>query len=380
MVQQLDTNNILQFCKQVHNPVCVTLPFLEESQLFNQMFPNGFVKKVSVSEIKEAKRLFFKRGEEVQAIPNIELHLRLVEDYWSAETPNKAWNWLHRDFQALKAMFPEFIERDISDYRKLISSIFIPAAQAIASVAQESKADAICIYGKGHWLMNAGALAASQLSLPCLVVERGVFPSSYIVDLEVPFSALGSRFRSGWEEFKKDASFSVSAINSCEGSSWDLYVKQSNEAHSKKGEAPRLDNADCVLVGQCFFDLNLATAPFSNAEQYIQHVLNTLDLDLKKKLVYRPHPLSLEEYKGKYFSSKHRELEIHYGSPDTVILSNCEVVTWNSILGLEVILKGRRKIKILDSECFYLDLNGADDTKIERFLAYLNEVSLRVED
>ena len=70
--------------------------------------------------------------------------------------------------------------------------------------------------------MNAAALAAQKVDLPLLVIERGIAGFSYIVDLTVPFTAPGSRFRASWEGFRSIVDWSATGTRQLSESRWQL--------------------------------------------------------------------------------------------------------------------------------------------------------------
>src|SRR5262249_38094350 len=90
-------------------------------------------------------------------VPLLELHIKLVEAYWSTREPWKPWIWLEEDFRTLRQHGFRFNRGSITTYREVVELVAGQFACAVESLAIRSRVDAIVVYGRGHWTMNAAA-------------------------------------------------------------------------------------------------------------------------------------------------------------------------------------------------------------------------------
>ena len=228
-------------------------------------------------------------------IPLLSLHLGLVQAYWSTQELWKPWAFLEDDFSVLRQHGFCFSRSSMVEYTQVVESAASQFADSVEQIANGLRAGAIVVYGRGHWTMNAAAFVAAKLGLPLYVVERGMLPSSYIVDESVPFTAPGSRFRSLWDRFRGVEDWDRKNLIRLTESRWHLYSTLLTKKEESKDIVHKRSSR--VLVGQCLFDYNCIGAPFSSAVEFVEYVLGekpeVLDKDL---LVYRHHPLSPEEY------------------------------------------------------------------------------------
>lgn len=309
-------------------------------------------------------------------VPYLSLHLGLVKAYWSVRETWKPWNWLEQDFALLRKYGFNFAQGSISEYGQAVESAASQFAEWVERIAAASSVSAIAVYGRGHWSMNAGARAAKQLSLPLYVVERGILPNSYIVDKESPFVALGSRFRSGWYSFRTVEDWDRRNFASLTESRWQLYIRLSNEKYRKDNDAGR---GRKIIVGQCLFDYNCLGAPFTSPSNFIEYVCREKPEVLKEEVpLYRPHPLSPEEYPGGKIETGYGSMPVDFSDPWQRLRERSCLYTWNSTLGLEGSLVFDLPVNILDSQCHYRWVLDCPESDKRMYISYLNEISTLV--
>ncbi len=223
--------------------------------------------------------------------------------------------------------------------------------------------------------MNTAAFVAAKLTLPLYVVERGMLPNSYVVDESVPFTAPGSRFRSLWDQFRRVEDWDRQDFIRLTESRWRLYIARlRKDGESKDSGYQRVSG---VLVGQCLFDHNCLGAPFASAVEFVEYILGekpeVLDKDL---LVYRPHPLSPEEYPHGTIDTQYGPIRVDLSDPWDTLRTGPVLYTWNSTLGLEGILVFGSTVNILDPQCHYSWIQQSNNNEKRMYTVFLNEVSI----
>lgn len=363
-------------CLKHKKVICVCLPFIRSSGVMEKILPEAKIHYLSAIPCYESETPDLSpQSSFCIDIPFLELNTVLVKAYWASSKYKKAWAWLEEDFSRLQYLGFDFECGKISEY---IKAVRIAASQFcifVESRAAQLEATAIIVYGRGHWSMNAGAVAASHLKLPIYVVERGILPDTYIIDKNVPFPASMSNFREKWEQFLlvKDA-IELTQKKPFD-SRWDLYIRKNNEI-----DLEHCSTNAIVLAGQCSFDFNLITAPFKNAKEFIEYAITRIPQDWQQeKIIYRPHPLSLEDYPNHTILTSFGEIPIEWVEPKYIFEQNLPVCSWNSTLGLESLLLNGRAIA-LDSKCYYKFMERADISTKNRFISFLHEISINTKD
>lgn len=270
----------------------------------------------------------------------------------------------------------EFAAGSMAEYSHIIKNAASQFAEVVAERATTKKATGVVVYGRGHWTMNSAAYAAQSLTLPLYVLERGILPNSYIVDREVPFAAVGSRYRSAWNMFRRVEDWeSARSHHGLTESRWLLHLKHSAES---AGINVCHDGVPEMLVGQCLFDHNCIAAPFKSPVEFVELVLSRNGGVGGKSWLYRPHPLSPEEYPTGSIATVYGPVSVDMADPWERLRTDCVVHTWNSTLGLEAALIFKRIVNILDPECHYRWVQKYTEMDKRMFIAFLNEISLLV--
>jgi hypothetical protein len=302
------------------------------------------------------------------------LHTGLVSAYWSTIRVWEPWQFLENDFEMLRQYGFRFSRGDIDGYCEVVKSAASQFSDSILQTGRSVNAEAIAVYGRGHWTMNAAALAAQKLDLPLLVIERGILPSTYIVDLTIPFTAPGSHFRAAWESFKSVIDWSSKRPRELSESRWQLYETLLSDSGSA---TPRHNRKGHLIVGQCLFDYNCLNATFRSPKEFIEYVLDECpSLQGSPDVSYRPHPLSPEEYDREIIRTRFGPMEVDRSAPWEKWTPNTILYTWNSTLGLEARLIFGLDVRILDSSCHYLWTAEGIYRDKKLYVDFLNEYSI----
>lgn len=366
---------LLSKVRQMRRVVCITLPFIGIPGLIEDVFPLADISYLSlIPRPGTASPPLSTVARQLYDIPLLSLHTGLVSAYWSTSRVWEPWRFLESDFGVLLQYGFSFSRGDIDGYWNVVKSAASQFSDAVLKAARNVDAQAIAVYGRGHWTMNAGALAAQKLNLPLLVIERGILPNSYIVDLTVPFTAPGSHFRTAWEDFRSRVDWSSKGTRQLSESRWELYERLlSGSGAIANGR----DRKQHLIVGQCLFDYNCLNAPFRSPKDFIEYVLSRYpNLQGSHDVSYRPHPLSPEEYDGKVVRTKFGPIELDRSAPWEKWTSDMTLYTWNSTLGLEARMIFGLDVRILDSSCHYLWTTEAVDGDKKLYLDFLNEYSV----
>jgi hypothetical protein len=269
----------------------------------------------------------------------------------------------------------EFDGHRMDTYGAIIQNVASQFADFVIDVIVKTRATAIAAYGRGHWTMNSGAFAAASVGLPLYVLERGILTNTYIIDREVPFTGTGSRYRSAWSAFQRVQDWEDVPIHQeMTESRWQLYLDRSRV---RPDETVHAEGRSNLLVGQCSFDYNCLGAPFASPKQFVDFILDNMGGAIEKQtLLYRPHPLSPEEYPAGLIETAHGRIPIDTMAPWDRLRTDCVVHTWNSTLGLEAALVFRRPLRIVDPNCHYRWILESTDAERRKFIAFLNQISL----
>jgi hypothetical protein len=353
--------------------LCVTLPFLAIPGVMEQVFSNAEITYTSL--VPRAGVFSPSLSAQVNKrceVPLLPLHFKLVEAYWSLSFPWRAWIWLEDDFATLRGYGFHFLRGSISKYRKIVESAAGQFADALEALTKRQMADAIGVYGRGHWTMNSAALVAERLALPLYVVERGILPNTYIVDRSIPFTSVKSCFRSAWELFRTVEDWEqVDSIGWTE-SRWQLYLNLGRQ----RQPAPTGQNFG-ILIGQCMFDHNCLRAPFANSLEFIEQTIQGMSGSQGAgSLFYRPHPLSPEDYPTSTIQTQFGPIKVDASDPWQIFRAEPTLYTWNSTLGLEGALIFGLEVNIADPRCHYNWILGCTPTDKRKYTVFLNEISI----
>jgi hypothetical protein len=345
----------------------------------------------------KAKRVYtalFKHTQDISVVPKLTLtstetliplissHLRLIKDYWSVSPRWPAWCWIESELSLLKRQIFNFKDGCIDKYKQAILKAASCIKDFIKNLLAEHKNSAVCIYGRGHWTMNAVAIAAEEYSRTLYVIERGILPDTYILDINLPYSAPGSTFRTDWDALRTSLLKSNNkSHNIFRAASWDVYIP--GEFPLAQIETLNKDKSTnlCILIGQCFFDYNLRFAPYDTQQSFIEYCfLKCSDiLHRSKTILYRPHPLSPEIYPNGNITTIHGNLRVVRGNPCDLLSLKPLAITWNSTLGLEAWLFYNCSVVTLAPNCFYKTLLGGDERTRNGYLSFLNKRSIYLE-
>lgn len=372
--------SVVHSTNQCESVLCVVPPFITIPGVMEHVFPNAQLRYVSMTPRPETvcpPILPIRRSVRRVKVPLLNLHVGLVRAYWATRTRWKPWMWLEEDFIVLRKFGFRFRLGSIGQYQHVIEIAASQFCNSVKANALGWRVNAIATYGRGHWTMNASALAASELKLPLYVVERGILPDTYIVDRDVPFTAPGSEFRSSWERFRHVKDWASEASRELTLSRWHLYDALQSGVPSK----PTIESRHSeIIVGQCMFDYNCIKAPFKTALECVEYLcahktprhLNTADI------LYRPHPLSPEEYPDGYIRTKFGDLPVDTSNPWDHLANGSLLHTWNSTLGLEAALVFDREVDFQDPDCHYAWVRGCGDDEKRKYVTFLNRVSTPV--
>jgi hypothetical protein len=361
--------------RRSHHVLCVALPFLQIPGIMEQVFVGSAISYVSLvprpgtitPDLTPNRRSPLR-------VPLLSLHTKLVQAYWSTRALWRPWAWLEQDFAVLCRGGFNFRRGSIGQYNRAIQRASGQFAASVKEIAASLGVSAIAVYGRGHWTMNAAALAANNLGLPLYVLERGIYPNSYIVDRDVPFSAPRSMYRSSWRLFHRVTERVRLTFRTIEESRWQLYHQALGRPYSKNIS---LRNPRRILVGQCYFDYNCLDAPFSNPSAFIEFVQNERpETKERRGLLYRPHPLSPEEFPKNEIMTRYGPVPVDLSAPWEMLESKPTLYTWNSTLGLEGALVFGTPLNILDTRCHYKWVNNCTDSDRKRYMTFLGAISV----
>lgn len=361
-------------CTRHDSVVCVVLPFLDVPGVMEHIFPHSDINYVSIVPRNFAETPSVSSASTTNMdIPFLDLHTLLAEAYWSATKRSEAWSWLEQDFETIRNWGFDFRAGEIENYKQILRSIAPQVAKFIDNLIERTSSSAICVYGRGHWCMNVAAHAASIRQIPLYVVERGILPNSYIVDIEVPFPAPQSCFRKCWEEFKGLSEKQVWHTNGEQFSRWELYVsKTEEECHQEYSGSKNTT----VLVGQCHFDFNCLNSEFNGPREFVEMCVEKMPESWKKnQYIYRPHPLSLEEYPSQFIRTQYGKIPVDRTPPQKLLAIGRPMCSWNSTLCLESLLFYGNEAVAFDPQCYYTSINFADGRERAIFISYLKEIS-----
>jgi hypothetical protein len=361
--------------KQHNRVVAVTLPFITIPGVIDQILPFSQISYMSLIPRRSVISPALSPTHDVShEIPLLSQHLGLVTAYWGTRERWKPWKFLEDDFAVLRGHGFCFAEGSMGAYTEVVKCAASQFADAVEEVARRSRATAILVYGRGHWTMNAAAFVSLSLGLPLYVVERGILPNSYIVDESLPFTAPGSKFRSSWEQFLMVEDWDREDFIGLTESRWRLYTSLHKKDCSRVDVHQRPSGA---VVGQCLFDYNCIGAPFTNAVEFVEYTLRERPEALEHDtLVYRPHPLSPEEYPTEGINTRHGSIRVDLSEPWEILRNGPTLYTWNSTLGLEGRLVFDLAVNTLDPQCHYAWIHTLNSLQHKRrYIVFLNEIS-----
>jgi len=361
---------------RVKQLTCVILPFIKLPGLIESIFPHSRISYVSLIPRPGTNSPALSPDSKIEwDIPFLALHTKLIRSYWAVLDGWKPWDFLEGDFAALRSHGFRFAKGADAEYHEVVRSAASQFAAAVAENAKTSGAEAIVVYGRGHWTMNAAALAAKKLGLRLFVIERGILPNSYIVDLDIPFTAPGSQFRQAWQSFRSVDYHRDNGVRRLSESSWDLYDRLLNRQKGQRAGANQ--HFRKIIVGQCLFDFNCLDASFNTPLELVERVLDTYpELQSDADVCYRPHPLSPEEYSNGVIHTHFRVVNIERSAPWDALGPHTVLYTWNSTLGLEAKLVFNSTVRILDADCHYSWINSCSRSDEEAYIHFLNEYSV----
>jgi hypothetical protein len=312
------------------------------------------------------------------SVPFLSSHLRLMRDYWSVTPRWPPWSWLERELSMLRECGYHFRDGCLDEYERAIIRAAAFLRDFVRDVAREHGCSAICVYGRGHWTMNAAAVAAEEAGSALYIIERGILPRTYILDIQLPFCAPGSTFRNDWEARKSTLHGDSTDIRRRDTSYWDTYVRAEPRNDAREGRVDTSNETMLLLVGQCFFDYNLREAPYDSPRGFIEYCLSQYpDMAQDRSIVYRPHPLSPEVYPTGKIWTAYGELPVIRGSPHDLLVRHPVVITWNSLLGLEAWLFHGCAVSTLDVKCFYRELLASAPWVKSTYVSFLQERSIQ---
>ena len=354
--------------------VCVLLPFLNIPGVMERIFPRATLSYVSlVPRPLAISPVFSPKKQLCHVVPFLSLHFRLVQAYWSTRRIWRAWNSLEEEFEFLLHQGFAFDRGSIEAYSDVVKVAASQFTSFMEDVATRSNATAVAVYGRGHWTMNASAIAAKRLGLQLYVIERGLLSNSYIVDRELPFTALGSNYRESWHSFCQVDDWDRPDLHPLTESRWKLYAAKLDESERARAE---LGHPQILLVGQCPFDYNCLHAPYTNASGFVDYALNKSPRIENEAVRYKPHPLSPEEYpEGKIYTA-YGPITVDSSEPWEHLRNGSTVCTWNSTLGLEASLLFNHKVVTLDADCHYAWVDGCTEMEKRMYIAFLNDIAV----
>lgn len=368
---------VLQKCRLQKKVLIVTLPFLKIPGSYPSIFPKADISFISFQKHKGAISPDLREEKEIidiSKIENLNHHFKLVEQYWKTGSFWPQWQFLEGDFIRLSNAGFSIKKRDLVFYKKIIKQVSKLFASWIERFVIQNRIESICVYGRGHWSMNAAAAVARGLNIPLFIVERGILANTIIVDINMPFTFPGSIFRKNWREFLQIKVQRKKSLVSYKDTQWGVYLSYSSKTLRKKIIKYPLPLA--IFIGQCHFDLNLSNAPFDDSLSFIKLCISRLPGNKWATLLYRPHPLSPEVFKTNKILIDQNHVIIDYSNPKYLFHKNPYIITWNSTLGLEASLFFNCEVKALDHSCYYKDVLDNPDHKI-KFLEFLQEVSIK---
>lgn len=368
---------VLQKCRLQRKVLIITLPFLKIPGSYPIIFPKADLAFISFQKHKGAISPNLREEKEfieISKIENLNQHFKLVEQYWITGCFWPQWQFLENDFISLSNAGFSIKKRDLVSYKKTIKQVSKLFARWIERFAIKNRIESICVYGRGHWSMNAATAVARVLNLPLFVVERGILANTIIVDINMPFTYPSSIFRKNWREFLQINVQRKRPIVSHKDTHWGIYLSYSPKTSKKK--IIKYPSPLAIFIGQCLFDLNLSNAPFNDPISFIKLCISRLPGNKWATLIYRPHPLSPEVFKTNKILVDQDHVIIDYSNPKYLFLKNPYIITWNSTLGLEASLFFNCEVQVLDPSCYYKDVLNNPDRKIE-FLEFLQEVSIK---
>lgn len=358
------------------NVLCVALPFMDIPGVMERLFSNAHLEYVSlVPRPGVVSPALLPKMNVLYPVPLLSLHLELVRAYWSTSNAWGPWRFLEDDFDVLRKQGFEFDRGEFGAYCRGVRCAASQFVDCVAEMGIRAGASAIAVYGRGHWTMNAAALAAQRMNVPLYVIERGILPNSYVADADVPFTAPGSNYRAAWARFHDVDDWEFRDPLRLEESRWQLYASMLT---GKPRQSFSPDQSEIVVVGQCLFDYNCLNAPFDSPVAFVEYVARLHpNLVGRNDVRYRPHPLSPEEYPDGTLETSFGRIPVDRPlQPWNGFQTNTQIYTWNSTLGLEAALLFDAKVTILDPECHYWWVHGRTSRETERYVAFLNHISI----
>ena len=326
---RMTTANYL--CSQHRTVLCVVLPFMELPGICRRVAPIATLHFVSAIPRADAELpdLQSVSCDDVP-IPLLNLHTDLVKAYWAASKPWGPWQWMEMGFNHMRREGFVFRRNNLIEYSATVAQVAARFACYIQCKAEEVKATCLLIYGRGHWSMNAAVAAADRLRIPVFVLERGILPDTYIVDLGVPFPALDSRFRHALATYADVDDPRISDTIQIAVSRHDLYYGQTAPPKAASHSRP---NGTVILAGQCMFDFNCLNAPFQTPGAFVEFAMAHCPREWDaQSFVYRPHPLSPEEYVLGSISTACGDVPIDHSPPKELLSAGIPICSWNSTL------------------------------------------------
>ncbi|MHC4111654.1 MAG: hypothetical protein ACYSUY_11295 [Planctomycetota bacterium] len=313
--------------------------------------------------------------------PYLSAHLCLMQAYWSTVPRWPSWCWLENELSLLRECGYHFEDGCITNYKQEILRAASCVKDFVLTLLHDHDISAVCVYGRGHWTMNAVAVAAEEQECTLYVLEKGILPKTYLLDIDLPYSGPNSTFRRDWELFRHATSSScTSQCNPQPASCWDIYLQGENKQSQIIYSDENCGEDLYLLVGQCLFDYNLQSAPYRSPLGFIEYCLSqNPQLQCSKHVLYRPHPLSPEMYGQGKIRTSCGYLNVTRGNPVNILSVRPNVITWNSVLGLEACLFYNCPVVALDPDCFYKTLSMASSELKNCYIAFLRQRSTKVD-
>lgn len=368
---------VLQKCRLQKKVLIITLPFLKIPGVYQTIFPKASLDFVSFQEHKGAISPNLREEKEsiqILEIKNLGQHFKLVEQYWKTGSFWPQWQFLESDFNRLLNARFYFKKKDLVSYKKIIKQVSRLFARWIERFVIENRIESICVYGRGHWSMNAAAAVAGLMNLPLFVIERGILANTIIVDVNMPFTFPGSVFRENWKDFLQTKVQRKKSMVSYRDTQWSIYLSYLSKISKRR--AIDYPSPLAIFIGQCLFDLNLLKAPFNDSTSFIKLCISKLPGNKWGTLIYRPHPLSPEVFNANKILVDQNYVTVDYSNPKYLFPENPYIITWNSTLGLEAYLFFNCEVQALDQSCYYKEVLNNPDYK-SKFLEFLQEISIR---
>jgi hypothetical protein len=364
-LEEWEASLILREARRRHRVVCVTMPFLQLPGPFAWVFPAADLAFLQLSPRRGAlaPRLI-SRGRELD-VPFLWCHLNLVRDYWKAGGW-QPWRWLEDDFATLRQEGLPVTPGNLGVYERAIRCAAVDLMTALEGLLRRSSAEALAVYGRGHWTSNVAAVLAHAHAVPLYVIEPGLMPGSLIVDREQPYTAPFSQFRRAWKRFREIGAPCAARLTPTPWPSTSVW--DDTDTPPEVG----LEGVT-VLVGQCSFDVSLADAPFNDPVSFVRFILGHLK-GASGRIVYRPHPLSPEIYPDGVITVDGRRIAVRRRMHKLAALRP-RLCTWSSTMGVAGRLGYSLHVTAFDPQCVYADILD-DDSALAPYRLFLSKASV----